>query len=66
MDATTSRPQERPIAYRVDEAVRISGLSRSTLYALRAEGRLTFKKVAGRSLILRRDLETLIEGVRHG
>ncbi len=58
-------PETKPIAYRVEEAARISGLSRSTLYALRAKGQLAFKRVAGRSLILRKDLEALIEGGQH-
>jgi excisionase family DNA binding protein len=66
MDPRTDTPLEKPIAYRVDEAARVSGLSRSTLYALRAKGQLAFKRVAGRSLILRRDLEALIEGAHNG
>ena len=45
------------IALRIPEAAYISGLSRSTLYALIGEGKLRSVKVGGRRLILRNDLE---------
>ena len=66
MNPRSAQIDERPIAYRIDEAVRVSGLSRSTLYGLNSKGQLEIRRVAGRSLILRRDLEALIAGVRHG
>ncbi|WKL55989.1 helix-turn-helix domain-containing protein [Asticcacaulis sp. ZE23SCel15] len=44
------------IAYRIDEAVKASGLGRSFLYEKMAEGKLRSVKVGGRRLILRIDL----------
>ena len=65
MNPRSIQPEEKPIAYRIDDAVRITGLSRSTLYNLKAKGELEIRRVAGRALILRRDLEALVTGVRH-
>jgi hypothetical protein len=51
----TPRPPPPPvdsvIAYRVNDAVSVSGLSRATLYRLIKEGKLRTKLVAGRRLI---------------
>ncbi len=44
------------ISYRIDEAVKASGLGRSFLYEKIAEGLLRSVKVGGRRLILRSDL----------
>jgi excisionase family DNA binding protein len=44
------------LAYRIDEAVKASGLGRSFLYEKMAEGKLRSVKVGGRRLILRSDL----------
>jgi excisionase family DNA binding protein len=52
------------IAFRVDDAVRVSGLSRSSLYLLMANGELPAIKAGGRRLILRADLEKYFEGLR--
>jgi len=41
-----------PIAYRINDAVQVSGLSRSKLYQLISTGSLASIKVAGRRLIL--------------
>ncbi len=64
MAQPTSLPQSNPyeykLAYRVDEAVRVSGLGRTTIYAAIKEGQLKAIKVAGRRLILRRDLEAFL------
>ena len=49
-------------AYRVNEAVAAYRLSRSTLYKLMSEGTLRTVKVAGRRLIPRDAIETLIAG----
>jgi excisionase family DNA binding protein len=54
-------PDDR-IALRINDAVAVSGLSRSTLYKLHAEGKLRAVKVAGRRLILREDLQALLQG----
>lgn len=50
------------ISYRIDEAVKASGLGRSFLYERIAEGALRSVKVGGRRLILRRDLLEFIDG----
>ncbi|ESQ83053.1 hypothetical protein AEAC466_14415 [Asticcacaulis sp. AC466] len=44
------------IAYRIDEAVKASGLGRSFLYERIAAGDLKSVKVGGRRLVLRDDL----------
>ncbi|WKL57644.1 excisionase family DNA-binding protein [Asticcacaulis sp. ZE23SCel15] len=44
------------LAYRIDEAVKASGLGRSFLYEKMAEGKLRSVKVGGRRLIMRSDL----------
>jgi excisionase family DNA binding protein len=54
------RPDEK-LALRINDAVAISGLSRSTLYKLHADGKLRAVKVGGRRLILRADLEALLQ-----
>jgi excisionase family DNA binding protein len=48
------------ISYRIDEAVKASGLGRSFLYEKMAEGLLRSVKVGGRRLILRTDLMDFI------
>jgi excisionase family DNA binding protein len=55
----TIRPDER-LALRINDAVLVSGLSRSTLYKLVTAGRLSAIKVGGRRLILREDLQALL------
>ena len=44
------------IAYRIDEAVKASGLGRTFLYERIADGTLKSIKVGGRRLIMREDL----------
>ncbi len=51
------------IALRISDAVAASGLSRSTLYVLIAQGELRAVKAAGRRLILRTDLEAYLYGL---
>lgn len=48
------------IAFRIPDAVKASGLSRSTLYELAAAGRLKLSQVGGRTLVPRAELERLI------
>ena len=50
------------LAYRIDDAVVITGLSRSTLYALIADGKLATVKVGGRRLVLKAGIEELLRG----
>ncbi len=52
---------QEKLAFRVNEAVAVSGLSRSTLYELLKAGKLRAVKVGGRRLILREDLQALLE-----
>jgi len=49
-----------PIALRVNDAARVTGLSRGTLYKLLNSGKLKTVKVAGRRLFLREDLLALL------
>jgi len=48
------------IAFRMLEAEAASGLSKASLYEQIRAGRLISRKVAGRRLILRDDLETFL------
>jgi excisionase family DNA binding protein len=57
---TILRPDER-LALRINDAVQVSGLSRSTIYKLLAAGTLRAVKVGGRRLILREDLQALLQ-----
>jgi excisionase family DNA binding protein len=63
-----SEPAQSPLpiepwAYRVNDAARVVGLGRSTLYELAAEGRLKMIKVAGRTLIPAESLRALLQEV---
>jgi excisionase family DNA binding protein len=51
-----------PLAYRIDDAVRASGLGRSTIYKLLTSGRLRSVRVAGRRLIPAEALLDLLRG----
>jgi excisionase family DNA binding protein len=55
-------PPSIALAYRVNYAVRISGLSRPSLYALIAEQKLKSIKVGGRRLIPAAALRDLLQG----
>lgn len=48
------------ISFRVDEAVKASGLGRSFLYEKMSEGQLRSIKIGGRRLILKTDLVAFI------
>ena len=52
-------PAER-LAYSVDEAAQITGLSRDLLYDQMRTGKLAYLKVGRRRLITRRSLETFL------
>lgn len=53
--------QAEPLAYRVKDAAKATGLSVSTLYNLRRDGRLKMVKVCGRTLVPREALEGLLK-----
>ncbi|MFN8721386.1 MAG: helix-turn-helix domain-containing protein [Rhodospirillales bacterium] len=53
----------RPIAVTIAEASALSGLSRSTLYNLIAEGHLNPRKYGARTLILCDELDAFLRGL---
>ena len=52
---------ENKLALRVNEASIAAGISRSTIYKLMTSGKLRTTKVGGRRLILREDLQALLQ-----
>lgn len=50
-----------PLAYRIPDAVRVSGIGRTKLYQLIASGELRAIRVGGRRLILADSLRELLE-----
>lgn len=56
-------PPDIALAYRINDAAKVSGLSRSTLYNLIAEKKLRSILVAGRRLIPADALRQLLRGV---
>ena len=54
------RPEDK-LALRINEAAVAAGISRSTIYKLKSAGTLRTTKVGGRRLILRADLEALLQ-----
>jgi excisionase family DNA binding protein len=59
MPGTTPSPPER-LAYSVDEAAQITGLSRDLLYDQMRTGRLAYLKVGRRRIITRQHLEAFL------
>jgi excisionase family DNA binding protein len=55
-----SRPDADRLAYSVDEAARLTGLSRDLLYDEMRRGHLDFRKVGRRRLITRQQLEQFL------
>jgi excisionase family DNA binding protein len=55
------RPQDR-LSFHINDACVATGLSRSTFYNLAKVGKLRLTKVAGRTLILKADLDALLHG----
>jgi hypothetical protein len=51
-----------PIAYSIDDAVKVSSIGRSSLYSLIAQGKLEARKVGSRTVIPARSLKALILG----
>jgi excisionase family DNA binding protein len=52
---------ENKLALRVNEASVAAGISRTTIYKLMTDGKLRTTKVGGRRLILREDLQALLQ-----
>lgn len=51
-----------PLAYSVAEAIRVSSIKKTRLYALIKEGRLEARKIGKRTLIPAASLRALING----
>ena len=60
-DQASIHGRAEPLAYRIPDASRVSGLSKSFLYELAAAGRIKLSKVGGRTLVPRAELQRLIE-----
>lgn len=57
-----SNPDLHPLAYSVADAIRVSSIGKTRLYALIKEGRLEARKIGKRTLIPAASLRALIEG----
>lgn len=65
MNKATDRSQPLPELYPASVASRMIGVSRTTFYKLRAEGRLAVVKIGGRNMVDRREIErVLTEGTK--
>jgi excisionase family DNA binding protein len=60
MSAIPTDPSAERIAYSVDEAAQILGLSRDLLYDQMRRGKLRYLKVGRRRLITRQNLEAFL------
>jgi len=60
MPKTTPGPPADKLAYSVDEAAHITGLSRDLLYDQMRTGRLAYLKVGRRRIITRQHLEAFL------
>ena len=58
--SSTTNPPDSKRAYRIKEAAKLYGLSRSTLYKMMAEGNLRTVKIGGRRLVPSDTLEALL------
>jgi excisionase family DNA binding protein len=54
-------PNVLPVAYRIDDAARALGLSRSSIYEMVSHGRLTAVKIAGRTLIPATEIRRIVD-----
>ena len=57
---TVHQHEHQKLAYQINEAVRVSGLSRTTLYELMKTGQLKTVLVAGRRLVPAENLKALL------
>lgn len=55
-----------PLAYSTKDAAAALGISRSGIYRLASRGLLTFKKISGRTVILREDMAQLLDKIAAG
>ncbi len=49
----------RPITVNIPEACRVSGISRSSIYRLRARGKIKIHRIGGRAVVRVDDLDAL-------
>jgi len=56
-----SNDLENKIALQIPQVVQASGISKSTIYLMLKNGELPSRKVRGRRLVLKRDLEAFLE-----
>jgi hypothetical protein len=61
-DRRSTAPPLQPLAYTINDATKVSGLGRSSIYKLIGEGKLRSVLVAGRRLILADALRDLLRG----
>ncbi len=59
---TTATQSPEPLAYSVAEAIRVSSIKKTRLYALIKEGRLEARKIGKRTIIPASSLRALING----
>lgn len=59
---TTQDFYVEPITMRINDAIKASGLGRTTIYSLIREGRLQSRVVAGRRLVMADSLRALLSG----
>jgi predicted site-specific integrase-resolvase len=53
--------EQTPVAFRLNDAAKLLGVSRGSLYVLHKAGRLTLVSLAGRTLVPATELNRLIE-----
>jgi predicted DNA-binding transcriptional regulator AlpA len=58
----TNKIYVEPISLRIQDAVKASGLGRTSIYELIREGRLQSRVVAGRRLVMADSLRALLSG----
>ena len=56
----TESTSREPLAYRLDDACRAVGISKSSLYALARDGQIKLIRIAGRSLVEGASLRRLV------
>jgi excisionase family DNA binding protein len=55
-----------PLAYSVNDALRLLGIGRTKFYALVKNGAIPTRKLGTRTLVLAKDLEAFIDGLPAG
>lgn len=51
-----------PLAYSINDAVRVSSIGRTRLYSLISDGKIEARKIGRRTLVTAKSLRALIEG----